>query len=114
MVGLGVGIDYALFLLSRFRQALHDGADVVDAVAETGRTAGEAAVVAGLTVAVCATGLAISGVQFVAWLGFATAIVVIVSVAATLTIPPAVPALIGRRALAARKSRVGGQGVIGR
>lgn len=105
MVGLGVGIDYALFLLSRFRQALHDGADVVDAAAETGRTAGEAAVVAGLTVAVCATGLAISGVEFVAWLGFATAIVVIVSVAATLTLTPAVLAIIGRRALARRDRR---------
>lgn len=102
MVGLGVAIDYALFLLSRFRQALRDGAEVVEAVAETGHTAGEAAIVAGLTVALCTTGLAISGVEFVAWLGFATAIVVIVSVAATLTLTPAVLAFIGRGALARR------------
>lgn len=102
MVGLGVGIDYALFLLSRFRQALRDGAEVEDAVAETGHAAGEAAIVAGLTVALCTTGLAISGVEFVAWLGFATAIVVIVSVAATLTLTPAVLAFIGRGALSRR------------
>ncbi|KZE40412.1 MMPL family transporter [Microbacterium sp. T32] len=102
MVGLGVGIDYALFLLSRFRQALGDGRDVVDAVADTGHDAGEAAMVAGVTVAVCATGLAISGVEFVAWLGFATAVVVLFSVAATLTLTPAVLAIIGRRALRRR------------
>lgn len=103
MVGLGVGIDYALFLLSRFRRALREGADVVDAVAETGHDAGEAAMVAGLTVAVCATGLAISGVEFVAWLGYATAIVVVVAVASTLTLTPAVLALVGRRALPRRE-----------
>lgn len=105
MVGLGVGIDYALFLLSRFRQALRAGAGVVDAVADTGHTAGEAAMVAGLTVAICATGLAISGVEFVAWLGFATAIVVIVSVASTLTLTPAVLAIIGKRALSRQDRR---------
>lgn len=99
MVGLGVGIDYTLFLLSRFRTALREGEDVVTAAATTGHTAGEAATIAGITVAICATGLAISGVEFVAWLGFATAIVVLVAVAATLTLSPAVLATIGRRAL---------------
>ncbi|TXK16361.1 MMPL family transporter [Homoserinibacter sp. GY 40078] len=103
MVGLGVGIDYALFLLSRFRQSLREGAEVIDAVAATGRGAGEAAAIAGITVALCATGLAISGVEFVAWLGFATAIVALVAVAATLTLTPAVLALIGRRALPRRE-----------
>lgn len=105
MVGLGVGIDYALFLLSRFREALRGGTEVVDAVEETARSAGEAAMVAGLTVAVCATGLAISGVEFVAWLGFATAIVVVFAVASTLTLTPAVLALVGRRALSRRDRR---------
>lgn len=105
MVGLGVGIDYALFLLSRFREALRGGTEVVDAVEETAHSAGEAAMVAGLTVAVCATGLAISGVEFVAWLGFATAIVVVFAVASTLTLTPAVLALVGRRALSRRDRR---------
>ncbi|PZU41178.1 MAG: hypothetical protein DI573_01925 [Microbacterium sp.] len=103
MVGLGVGIDYALFLLSRFRQALREGAEVVEAVAKTGHGAGEAAMVAGITVAVCTAGLAISGVEFVAWLGYATAIVVLVAVASTLTLTPPVLALIGRRALPRRE-----------
>lgn len=105
MVGLGVGIDYALFLLSRFRAALTEGRSVVDAVAETGGDAGEAAMVAGLTVATCAIGLAISGVEFVMWLGFATAIVVLVAVAATLTLTPALLAVIGPRALRRRDRR---------
>ncbi|MDH6181341.1 RND superfamily putative drug exporter [Microbacteriaceae bacterium SG_E_30_P1] len=102
MVGLGVGIDYSLFLLSRFRTALRDGTGVVPAVAATAHSAGEAAAVAGLTVAACATGLAISGVAFVAWLGFATAIVVLIAVAATLTLTPAVLAVVGRRTLPRR------------
>ncbi len=100
MIGLGVGIDYTLFLLSRFRAALREGADPVEAAVTSGHTAGEAATMAGVTVAICATGLAISGVEFVAWLGYATAIVVIVAVAATLTLTPAVLAAIGHRALA--------------
>lgn len=103
MVGLGVGIDYSLFLLSRFRSALRGGLGVVPAVAATAHSAGEAAAVAGITVAACATGLAISGVQFVAWLGYATAIVVLIAVAATLTLTPAILAVVGRRALPRRE-----------
>lgn len=102
MIGLGVGIDYTLFLLSRFRTALKEGLPPVEAAATTGHTAGEAAAMAGVTVAICAMGLAISGVEFVAWLGYATAIVVVVAVAATLTLTPAVLAAIGYRALARR------------
>ncbi|WP_396644561.1 MMPL family transporter [Microbacterium sp.] len=105
MIGLGVGIDYTLFLLSRFRSALSEGEDPVEAAATTGHTAGEAAMMAGITVAICALGLVISGVEFVAWLGYATAMVVLVAVAATLTLTPAVLAAIGHRALARRERR---------
>ncbi|NYF11157.1 RND superfamily putative drug exporter [Leifsonia sp. AK011] len=103
MVGLGVGIDYSLFLLSRFRAALRDGMGIVPAVGATAHSAGEACAVAGITVAACATGLAISGVQFVAWLGIATGIVVLVAVAASLTLSPALLAAVGRRALPRRE-----------
>ncbi len=97
MLGLGVGIDYALFLLTRFRQELAAGHDVPDAVARTVDTAGRAVLFAGLTVIVSILGLAFAGVPFVGWMGVAVAIVVMVAVAAAVTLLPSMLALLGRR-----------------
>ena len=61
MIGLGVGIDYSLFIVTRFRQLLHDGLSPRDAAAEAGASAGRATIFAGLTVAISVTGLAFFG-----------------------------------------------------
>ena len=69
MIGLGVGIDYSLFIVTRFRQLLHEGLSPEDAAAEAGASAGRAVLFAGLTVAIGVTGLAFFGLDFVTKLG---------------------------------------------
>ena len=69
MIGLGVGIDYSLFIVTRFRQLLHEGLSPRDAAAEAGASAGRAVLFAGLTVAISVTGLAFFGLDFVTKLG---------------------------------------------
>jgi hypothetical protein len=56
MIGIGVGIDYSLFIVTRFRQFLHEGMSPVDAATEAGASAGRAVLFAGLTVAISVTG----------------------------------------------------------
>src|SRR5215218_3432509 len=73
MIGLGVGIDYSLFIVTRFRQLLHEGLPPVDAAAEAGASAGRAVLFAGLTVAISVTGLAFFGLDFVTKLGIGSA-----------------------------------------
>src|SRR5262245_42024478 len=73
MIGLGVGIDYSLFIVTRFRQFLHEGMAPVDAAAEAGATAGRAVLFAGCTVAISVTGLAFFGLDFVTKLGIGSA-----------------------------------------
>ncbi|MFI1108557.1 MMPL family transporter [Streptomyces physcomitrii] len=97
MIGLGVGIDYALFLLTRHRQHLMDGADPVTAAGRAVATSGRAVLVSGCTVIVALTGLAVSGVGFIAKLGVAAALTVVTAVAGALTLVPAVLGLAGRR-----------------
>src|SRR3954462_9845698 len=74
MIGLGVGIDYSLFIVTRFRQLLHDGLSPRDAAAEAGASAGRAVLFAGLTVAISVTGLAFIGLDFVTKLGIGSAL----------------------------------------
>ena len=69
MIGLGVGIDYSLFIVTRFRQMLHEGLSPEDAAAEAGASAGRAVLFAGLTVAIGVSGLAFFGLDFVTKLG---------------------------------------------
>ncbi len=97
MLGLGVGIDYALFIVTRFRQALHGGQDPESAAATAVSTAGRAVIFAGITVAISISGLAIIGLDFVTKLGLGAAITVIVSVIAAVTLLPAVLRLLGPR-----------------
>ncbi|MFI1964349.1 MMPL family transporter [Streptomyces pathocidini] len=97
MIGLGVGIDYALFLLTRHRQQLMDGADPVASAGRAVATSGHAVVVSGCTVIVALVGLNASGVSFIGKLGAAAAITVITAVLGALTLVPALLGLAGRR-----------------
>ena len=74
MIGLGVGIDYTLFIVTRFRQFLHDGLDPQEAAAAAGATAGRAVIFAGTTVAISITGLALIGLDFITKLGIGSAL----------------------------------------
>ena len=89
MIGLGVGIDYALFVVTRYREGLHEGFAPEPATAAAGDTATRAVVFAGVTVVVSLLGLLLIGLGFVAGLGVAAAITVAVTIAATLTLLPA-------------------------
>jgi RND superfamily putative drug exporter len=80
MIGLGVGIDYSLFIVTRFRQLLHEGLSKCDAAAEAGASAGRAVLFAGLTVAISVTGLAFFGLDFVTKLGIGSALGVVTTV----------------------------------
>jgi uncharacterized membrane protein YdfJ with MMPL/SSD domain len=80
MIGLGVGIDYSLFIVTRFRQLLHEGLSPTDAAAEAGASAGRATIFAGLTVAISVTGLAFFGLDFVTKLGIGSALGVLTTV----------------------------------
>jgi RND superfamily putative drug exporter len=97
MVGLGVGIDYALFIVTRFREALHRGAEVEDAVVEAIDTSGRAVVFAGMTVIISLLGLLLVGLPFVSGIAMAAAIGVAVMVLASVTLVPALLSLVGRR-----------------
>jgi putative drug exporter of the RND superfamily len=80
MIGLGVGIDYSLFIVTRFRQLLHEGLSPRDAAAEAGASAGRATIFAGLTVAISVSGLAVFGLDFVTKLGMGSALGVLTTV----------------------------------
>jgi putative drug exporter of the RND superfamily len=80
MIGIGVGIDYSLFIVTRFRQYLHEGLPPCDAAAEAGASAGRAVIFAGLTVAISVTGLAFFGLDFVTKLGIGGALGVLTTV----------------------------------
>jgi RND superfamily putative drug exporter len=97
MIGLGVGIDYSLFIVTRFRQLLHDGLSPPDAAAEAGASAGRAVVFAGLTVAISVTGLAFIGLDFVTKLGIGSALGVLTTVLIANSLLIAVLALLGHR-----------------
>lgn len=97
MIGLGVGIDYSLFIVTRYRQQLAQGDDVIPAVGRAIGTAGSAVLFAGMTVCLALVGLSITGIPYVAVLGYASALVVAVMVAAALTLLPALLGLVGRK-----------------
>lgn len=96
MIGLGVGIDYALLIVTRFREALSRGLEVEDAVVEASSTAGRSVLFAGGTVVVAMLGLWAIGTRFVADLGTAAAVIVTFSVAVALLVTPAMLAVVGR------------------
>ena len=104
LLGLGVGVDYGLFLVARYRENLDAGGQVLASVRQSAGTSGAAIVVAGSTVAISVLGLYISGVGFVGGLGLAAALVVVVTMVSALTLVPAFMGLAreGVRALTAR------------
>ena len=97
MIGLGVGIDYSLFIVTRFRQLLHDGMAPADAAAEAGSSAGRAVLFAGLTVAISVSGLAIFGLDFVTKLGIGSALGVLTTVLIANSLLIAVLAKLGHK-----------------
>ena len=97
MIGLGVGIDYSLFIVTRFRQLLHDGLAPRDAAAEAGASAGRAVLFAGLTVAISVSGLAFIGLDFVTKLGIGSALGVLTTVLIANSLLLSVLALLGHK-----------------
>ncbi|MFI0017681.1 MMPL family transporter [Streptomyces griseus] len=97
MIGIGVGIDYALFLVTRHRQNLVDGQDPVTAAGNAAATSGHAVLLSGCTVIIALSGLWVSGIGFIGKLGLAAAVTVVTAVLGALTLVPAVLGLIGRR-----------------
>ncbi|HEX4678441.1 MAG TPA: MMPL family transporter [Gaiellaceae bacterium] len=97
MIGLGVGIDYTLFIVTRFRQFLHHGLSPQDAAAAAGATAGRAVVFAGVTVAISITGLALIGLDFITKLGIGSALGVLTAVLLATSLLPAVLSLLGQK-----------------
>ena len=95
MIGLGVGIDYTLLIVTRFRQFLHDGLTPQEAAAAAGATAGRAVIFAGVTVAISITGLALIGLDFITKLGIGSALGVLTAVLLANSLLPAVLALLG-------------------
>jgi RND superfamily putative drug exporter len=105
MLGLAVGIDYALFIFTRFRQELLKGRTVHEAAALAVGTAGSAVVTAGTTVVIALAGLAVAGIPFLTEMGLAAAATVVVAVLVAITLVPAVLGLIGLRALPRSRRR---------
>ncbi|WP_406635082.1 MMPL family transporter [Amycolatopsis sp. WGS_07] len=97
MIGLAVGIDYALFLLSRHRDQLAEGLDVEESIARATATAGSAVIFAGLTVVIALLGLAVAGIPFLTTMGIAAAVAVALAVAIAVTLVPALMSFAGKR-----------------
>ncbi|TCC08379.1 MMPL family transporter [Kribbella soli] len=103
MLGLAVGIDYSLFILTRFRAELRGGRSVEDAVAHAVGTAGTAVVFAGLTVIIALAGLSVVGISVLRDMGLAGAFGVLMAVLMALTLLPVLLRTLGRRALPRRE-----------
>jgi putative drug exporter of the RND superfamily len=102
MIGLGVGIDYALFILARYRENRAAGQDNPAALSNAVGSAGSAVLVAGGTVVVAMAALVLTGLGFLASIGLSTALVVLFAVATALTLLPALLSLLGDRIDAGR------------
>lgn len=112
MIGLAVGIDYALFVITRHRQNIAEGIEVEEAAARANATAGSAVVFAGLTVVIALAGLAVMGLPFITVMGLAAAATVLVAVLVAVTLLPAMLGFAGhnidRFRVPGLKNRTGG------
>jgi RND superfamily putative drug exporter len=97
MIGLGVGIDYALFVVTKHRAWMRDGLEPAEAAARAVATAGGAVVFAGSTVVAALLSLGLAGIPLVWTVGYSAAIAVLVAMIASITLLPALLALVGRR-----------------
>ncbi|MQC83279.1 MAG: MMPL family transporter [Chloroflexi bacterium] len=89
MIGLGVGIDYALFIVTRYREGLHAGLDPEEATVLALDTAGRAVIFAGITVVISLLGMLLMGIAFISGMGIGAAITVAVTMMASVTLLPA-------------------------
>ncbi|MGW4549246.1 MMPL family transporter [Streptomyces violaceorubidus] len=105
LIGLGVGIDYALFIVTRHRRGLKRGLSVAEAAADAVATTGRAVVFAGATVCIALLGMLILRLSFLNGVAVAASVTVILTVAASVTLLPALLAYIGPRALSRRERR---------
>jgi RND superfamily putative drug exporter len=97
MIGLGVGIDYALFIVTRYREALGEGEDPETATVTAISTAGRAVLFAGIIVIISLLGMLLMGVPFIRGLGIGAALAVLATMVASLTLLPALLGFVGRR-----------------
>src|SRR5436305_7515755 len=96
MIGIGVGIDYALFIVTRYRQGLHDGMDPEEAVVRSIRTAGRAVLFAGTIVVISVLGMLLMNLPFLQGVAFGSAAAVLVTMLGSVTLLPAMPGFVGR------------------
>jgi uncharacterized membrane protein YdfJ with MMPL/SSD domain len=95
MIGIGVGIDYALFIVTRYRQGLHDGMQPVDAVATSITTSGRAVLLDGSTVVIALMGMFVMGLSFINGLAGGSALAVLITMFASVTLLPAMLGFVG-------------------
>ena len=112
MIGLAVGIDYALFIVSRHRGQLAQGTAVTESVARSLATAGSAVIFAGTTVVIALCGLVVAQIPFLAVMGYAAAFAVAVAVLVALTAVPAMLGLAGERLRPRSESRAARNAVV--
>lgn len=105
MIGLGVGIDYALFIMARCRENRSAGQDNATALSNAMSSSGAAVLFAGGTVVVAMSALALTGLGFLTSIGLSTSLVVLFAVATALTLLPALLSLLGERIHKARRHR---------
>ena len=105
LIGLGVGIDYALFIVTRHRRGLKRGLSVTEAVTGAVATTGRAVVFAGATVCIALLGMLILRLSFLNGVAIAASLTVVLTVAASVTLLPALLTFIGPRALSRRERR---------
>ncbi|MFC0623721.1 MMPL family transporter [Kribbella deserti] len=105
MIGLAVGIDYALFIMSRYRHELAEGFEPEEATGKAVGTAGSAVLFAGLTVVIALVGLLVVGIPFLAQMGIAAAFTVVIAVLIALTLVPALFGFAGHRVQGRRTTR---------
>jgi RND superfamily putative drug exporter len=106
MIGLGVGIDYALFIVTRFRESYRQSGNVQAAVVEAMDTSGRAVLFAGITVIVALLGMLVLGVGFLTGLAVSSAIAVLLTMLAAITLLPALLSRVGARIGRSRRRRV--------
>lgn len=113
LIGLGVGIDYALFIVNRHRTALLAGASVPAALAQAVTTSGRAVVLAGLTVVVALLGMVVVDLDVLTGMGQAAAVTVLFTVAAAITLLPALLGMLGTRVLSRTQRAALAAGTLG-
>ena len=103
LIGLGVGVDYALFIVIRFRQGLQAGLDPESAVAASLKTSGRAVLFAGAIVCIALLGMAALGINVLTGIGVAASVTVLLTMATSLTLLPAMLGFMGERVMSRRQ-----------